>query len=257
MNKFVSSLLRVALVSSAALASGSALADGFSVTLETPVTFNPTTFSAGGSLNYSLEVIPNLFVGASAGGVYNFSAGAGALGVRVAGIYVAQLLDAPNTFVNAYVGAGTNVLVVPGPVSFGVDANAGFFARYGLSPAVRIYGGADGEVAYNFGSGSFIPAVSGYAGARFEAIPNLSLYLQGGVGYNSIKAANASGSSLTALPFGNSGLVYDLRAGLYYAFAPQVQLGFYSAYNGGFTIGLTAKFLEKPGTLGIAGNYLP
>jgi hypothetical protein len=249
--------LRIGLLAAATLASSQAYADGFSATLETPITFNPTQFSVGGSLNYSLEVVPNLFVGPSAGGVYNFSAQAGVLGARVGAVYVTQLVDAPNTFVNAYIGGGANVLILPGPVSFGMDANAGLFARYGISPAVRVYGGVDGEVGYNVSSGAFVPAVSGYAGVRFEAIQNLSLYLQGGVGYNSIKAANASGSSLSALPVSNLGLVYDLRGGLFYSIAPQAQIGFYSAYNGGFTIGLTAKFLEKPGTLGIAGNYLP
>lgn len=252
------SLLKTALLASSVLLPSTALADGFSATLETPITFgNPVQFTAGGSLNYSLEVVPNLFVGASAGGAYNFSVGAGALGARVGAVYVAQLLDAPNTFVNAYVGAGANVLIVPGPVSFGVDASAGLFARYGISPGVRVYGGADGEVGYNVSSGSFVPAVSGYVGARFETIPNLSLYTQVGAGYNSIKAANASGSSLTALPIGNVGFVYDVRGGLYYSIAPQAQIGVYGAFNGSFTIGLTAKFLEKPGTLGIAGNYLP
>jgi hypothetical protein len=240
------------------LSTGAALADGFSATLETPVTFaGGTQFSVGGSLNYSYEVMPNLFAGASVGGAYNFSAGGGALGARVGVVYVAQLIDAPNTFVNAYVGAGANALVLPQPFSFAVDANAGLFARYGISQGVRLYGGVDGEVGYNFVNGSFVPAVSGYGGVRFEAIQNLSLYAQGGVGYNNIKAANASGSSLTTLPFGNVGVVYDLRAGLYYAIAPQAQIGLYTSYNGSFTVGLTAKFLEKPNTLGIAGNYLP
>lgn len=251
-----STALKAVLLSTAVLLPSAALADGFSATLETPIAFgSPVQFTAGGSLNYSLEVIPNLFVGASVGGAYNFSAGAGALGARVGTVYVAQLLDAPNTFVNAYVGAGANVLIVPGPVSFGVDASAGLFARYGISPGVRVYGGVDGEVGYV--AGNFAPAASAYVGARFETIPDLSIYTQVGAGYNSIKAANASGSSLTTLAAGNAGFVYDLRGGLFYSIAPQAQIGVYGAFNGGFTIGLTAKFLEKPGTLGIAGNYLP
>jgi hypothetical protein len=242
-----------------ALGVGSAaFADGFSATLETPIGFgNPMTFSVGGSLNYSYEVIPNLFAGVSLGGAYNFNGGGGALGARVGTVYVLQLLDANNTFVNGYVGAGANLLFVPQPISVAVDANGGLFARYGISQGVRLYGGVDGEVGYNFVSGAFVPAVSGYGGVRFETIPNLALYLQGGVGYNSIKAANASGSSLTSLPVAVNGVVYDVRGGLYYAFAPQFQLGVYASYNGGFTVGLTAKFLEKPGTLGISGNYLP
>ena len=254
--KTYSTALKAAILSSAVLLPSAALADGFSATLETPIAFgNPVQFTAGGSLNYSLEVIPNLFVGASVGGAYNFSAGAGALGARVGAVYVAQLLDAPNTFVNGYIGAGANVLIVPGPVSFGVDVSAGLFARYGISPGVRVYGGVDGEIGYV--AGNVAPAASVYVGARFETIPNLSLYTQVGAGYNSIKAANASGSSLTTLAAGNAGFVYDLRGGLFYSLTPQAQIGVYGAFNGGFTIGLTAKFLEKPGTLGIAGNYLP
>ena len=258
MKPLYSTALKAAVLTSAVLLPSAAFADGFSATLETPITLtNPTTFSAGGSLNYSLEVMKNLFVGGSVGGAYSFSAGTGALGARVGAVYIAQLLDAPNTYVNAYVGAGANVLILPSPLAFSVDASAGLFARYGISRGVRIYGGVDGEVGYNVSASSFVPAVSGYVGARFEAITNLSLYTQFGAGYNSIKAANASGSSLTALPFGNAGFVYDVRGGLFYSIAPQAQIGVYGAYNGGFTIGLTAKFLEKPNTLGIAGNYLP
>ncbi len=256
--KTYSTALKAAILSSAVLLPSAAFADGFSATLETPITLtNPVNFTAGGSLNYSLELMKNLFVGASVGGAYNFSVGAGALGARVGAVYVAQLLDAPNTFVNAYIGAGANVLILPSPVSFGVDASAGLFARYGISRGVRIYGGVDGEVGYNVSASSFVPAVSGYVGARFEAITNLSLYTQFGAGYNSIKASSASGSSLTALPVGNVGFVYDVRGGLFYSIAPQAQIGVYGAFNGSFTIGLTAKFLEKPNTLGIAGNYLP
>ncbi len=236
-----------------------ALADGFSATLETPVTLNPTTFSAGGSLNYSIELIPQLFVGGSVGGAYNFTTGSGRVGARVGGVYVMQLVQGSSAFVNGYVGAGVNSVFVPGPNTFGfsLDANAGLFARYGLSQQVRLYGGADGEAAYNISSGQFAPSASAYAGVRFEPLTALSLYAQGGVGYGSIKSANASGSSLTVLPVANPGFVYDLRAGLFYQFAPQFQMGFYAAYSNAFTIGLTAKFLEKPNTLGIAGNYLP
>ena len=192
MKPLYSTALKAAILSSAVLLPSAAFADGFSATLETPIKLtDPVSFSAGGSLNYSLELMKNLFVGASVGGAYNFSAGAGALGARVGAVYVAQLLDAPNTFVNAYVGAGVNVLILPSPVSFGLDASAGLFARYGISRGVRIYGGVDGEVGYNVSQSNFVPAVSGYVGARFEAITNLSLYTQFGAGYNAIKAANA------------------------------------------------------------------
>jgi hypothetical protein len=239
--------------------SSAALADGFSATLETPISLSPVQFTVGGSLNYSIEALTNLFVGGSVGGAYNFSSGVGAIGARVGTVYVTQLIDAPDTFVNAYIGAGANLLFLPATstVSFAADVNGGLFARYGISDGIRIYGGVDAEAGFNFVSSSFVPAVSGYGGVRFETLPNAILYLQGGVGFNNIKAANASGSSLTSLPAALNTVVYDVRAGLYYQFAPQFQLGVYGAFNGGFTIGLTAKFLEKPGTLGIAGNYLP
>ena len=111
MKPLYSTALKAALLSSTILLPSAAFADGFSATLETPISLtNPIQFTAGGSLNYSVETIKNLFVGASVGGAYNFSAGAGALGARVGAVYVAQLLDAPNTFVNAYIGAGTKLL---------------------------------------------------------------------------------------------------------------------------------------------------
>ena len=239
------------------LCSTPALADGFSASLEVPIL---PTFSVGGTLNYSFEVVPNLFLGASVGGAYNFNAQVGGIGGRVGAVYVAQLLDADNTFVNAYVGAGANVIYVIAPgasgISFAADANAGVFARYGISRAVRIYGGVDGAVGFNFTGNQFIPVVSGYAGVRFEPLTNLILYVQGAAGLNEIKVANASGSSLIT-GLGAPGFVYDLRAGLFYSFIPEFQLGVYTGFNGGFSLGVSAKFTEKPGTLGTPGNYLP
>ncbi len=234
-----------------------ALADGLSASLEVPIL---PQFSVGGTLNYSYEVIPNLFLGGSLGGTYAFGAQVGAIGGRVGGVYVIQLLDADNTFVNAYVGAGTNVLYVITPaasaVSVSADANAGVFARYGISQAARIYGGVDGAAAYNFSAGQFVPVVSTYAGFRLEPVSNLQIYIQGAVGLNGIKAASTSGSNLFN-GAGAAGFVYDVRAGLYYAIVPQVQVGLYTGFNGGFSIGLSAKFVEKPETLATPGNYLP
>ncbi len=234
-----------------------ALADGFSATLEVPIL---PQFSVGGTLNYSYEVVPNLFLGGTLGGAYNFGAQAGGIGGRVGGVYVLQLLDASNTFVNAYVGAGANVfyLIAPGAsgLAFAADANAGVFARYGISQAARIYGGIDGALGYNFTGGQFIPVVSTYAGVRLEPLTSLEVYAQAAVGLNEIKVANASGSSLLSA-FAAPGFVYDVRAGLYYQIVPQVQVGLYTGFNGGFSVGLSAKFTEKPGTLATPGNYLP
>ncbi len=239
------------------LSSTPALADGFSASLEVPIL---PSFSISGTLNYSFEVVPNLLVGATVGGAYTFSAQSGGVGGRVGVVYVAQLLDASNTFVNAYVGAGTNVIYVIAPggsgVSFSADANAGVFARYGISRAVRIYGGVDGAIGFNFTGNQFIPVVSGYAGVRFEPIINLILYVQGAAGLNDIKVANFNGSSLIT-NLAAPGFVYDLRAGLFYSFVPEFQLGVYTGYNGGFSLGVSGRFTEKPGTLGTPGNYLP
>jgi hypothetical protein len=238
------------------LSSAPALADGFSASLEVPIL---PSFSVSGTLNYSFEVVPNLLVGATIGGAYNFNAQVGGVGGRVGVVYVAQLLDADNTFVNAYVGAGANVIYViasASGLSFAADANAGVFARYGISRAVRIYGGVDGAVGFNFTGNQFIPVVSGYAGVRFEPITNLILYVQGAAGLNDIKVANFNGSSLIT-NLTAPGFVYDLRAGLFYSFIPEFQLGVYTGYNGGFSLGVSAKFTEKPGTLGTPGNYLP
>jgi hypothetical protein len=238
------------------LSSAPALADGFSASLEVPIL---PSFSVSGTLNYSFEVVPNLLVGATIGGAYNFNAQVGGVGGRVGVVYVAQLLDADNTFVNAYVGAGANVIYViasASGLSFAADANAGVFARYGISRAVRIYGGVDGAVGFNFTGNQFIPVVSGYAGVRFEPITNLILYVQGAAGLNDIKVANFNGSSLIT-NLTAPGFVYDLRAGLFYSFIPEFQLGVYTGYNGGFSLGVSGKFTEKPGTLGTPGNYLP
>lgn len=253
-------LQRNLLVGLAALGlSTPALADGLSASLEVPIL---PQFSIGGTLNYTYEVIPNLFLGGSLGGAYNFGVQAGGIGGRIGGVYVLQLLDADSAFVNAYVGAGGNVIyqIVPAPatsgLAFAADVNGGLFARYGISQAARIYGGVDGALGYNFSGAQFIPVVSGYAGLRLEPLTNLNVYVQGAVGLNAIKVANSSGSSLIT-GLGTPGFVYDLRAGLYYAIVPQVQVGVYAGYNGGFSLGLSAKFVEKPETLATPGNYLP
>jgi hypothetical protein len=253
-------LQRNVLIGLAALGlSTPALADGLSATLEVPIL---PQFSVGGTLSYTYEVVPNLFLGGTLGGVYNFGAGVGAIGGRLGGVYVLQLLDASNTFVNAYVGAGVNAayVIVPAPatsgIGFAADVNAGVFGRFGISQFARIYGGIDGALGYNFTGGQFVPVISTYAGVRLEPITSLEVYAQAAVGLNGIKAANLSGAALVS-SFGAPGFVYDVRAGLYYQIVPQFQIGLYTGFNGGFSLGLSAKFTEKPGTLATPGNYLP
>jgi hypothetical protein len=224
-----------------------ALADGFSVTVDAPILPN---FSIGTGLNYSYEVVPNLFVGGSLNVVFvpNLPSGSQfGLSTRVGVKYILQVIDTAKTYVNVYTGAGLNVQILPSPISVGADLNAGVFARYGIGNDVKLYGGMDGALGYNFSVGALNPEISAYAGVKFEPIGALSLYAQGAVGYNSISSVGTFGS----------GFVYDTRAGLYYDIAPQFRLGMYAGFNGGFVLGIGARYAMKPGTLATPGNYLP
>ncbi len=224
-----------------------ALADGFSVTVDAPISPN---FSIGTGLNYSYEVIPNLFVGGSLNLVFVPSAPSSAqfgLGTRIGAKYIMQVIDTSKTYVNVYTGAGVNLQILPSPVSVSADVNAGVFGRYGVADFVKIYGGMDGALAYNFSVGALNPSISAYGGLKFEPIGALSLYAQAGVGYNNISSVGTSGA----------GLVYDIRAGLYYDIVPQFRLGVYTGFNGGFLLGISGQYTMKPGTLATPGNYLP
>jgi hypothetical protein len=227
--------------------SAPALADGFSVTVDAPISPN---FSIGTGLNYSYEIIPNLFVGGSLNAVFVPSLPSGSqfgLSTRVGAKYIMQVINTTNTYVNVYTGAGLNVQILPSPISVSADVNAGVFARYGVGNDVKLYGGMDGALGYNFSVGQLNPEISGYAGVKFEPIGALSLYAQGAVGYNSISSVGTSGA----------GFVYDARAGLYYDIVPQFRLGVYAGFNGGFLFGIGARYAMKPGTLATPGNYLP
>lgn len=223
-----------------------ALADGFSATVDLPIS---PAFSVGAGLHYSAEVIPNLFVGGSLnlGFTPSFPANAQfGVDARVGAKYIIQVLSADNTFVNVYVGAGLNVALLPAS-SFAADINAGFLARYGFSQSLKAYGGIDGALAYNFSVGQFSPQVSGYAGLRLEPLAAISLYTQAALGFNGIATVDSFGT----------GLLFDARVGLYYDIIPEFRLGFYAGYNGGFVLGIGGQYSMKPGTLAIPGNYLP
>jgi hypothetical protein len=223
------------------------LADGFSVTVDAPILPN---FSIGTGLNYSYEVIPNLFVGGSLNLAFVPSLPSGSqfgLSTRVGAKYIMQVIDSNNTYVNVYTGAGIGVQILPSPVSVSADVNAGVFGRYGIGNDVKLYGGMDGALGYNFSAGVLNPAISAYAGVKFEPIGALSLYAQAGVGFNSISSVGTSGA----------GFVYDTRAGLYYDIVPQFRLGVYAGFNGGFLLGIGGQYTMKPGTLATPGNYLP
>lgn len=224
-----------------------ALADGFSVTVDAPISPN---FSIGTGLNYSYEVIPNLFVGASLNLVFVPSAPSNAqfgLGTRIGAKYIMQVTNTNNTYVNVYAGTGVDLQILPSPISVSADINAGIFGRYGIGNDVKLYGGMDGALGYNFSAGVLTPEISAYAGVKFEPIGALSLYAQAGVGYNSISSVGTSGA----------GFVYDTRVGLYYDIVPQFRLGVYAGFNGGFLLGIGGQYTMKPGTLATPGNYLP
>ncbi len=223
--------------------SSAALADGFSATLEVPIV---PTFSAKLGLNYSLEVSPNLFIGGS----LNSTITPGATNVfgltaRVGAKYVLLLLKNSTTSVNAYLGAGVNASVIPAPFTIGLDLNAGINAITAIGGGFKFYGGVDGVVAYVFTGGAFVFSLAANAGVFFEPVTNLEFRLQG----------------LVALvgTAGLTGFGWGVGSSLYYTIVPQFKVGLTAAYgsSGAFVFGLGALFAEKPGTLGIAGNYLP
>jgi hypothetical protein len=223
-----------------------ALADGFSATVDVPVL---PTFSIGAGLHYSTEVIPNLFVGGSLNANFTPSFPASAqfgFGARAGVKYIVQVMEAKNGFVNVYVGAGLDLVVLPS-VNVGSDLNAGVFTRYGISDAVKVYGGIDGELAFNFTASQFNPQISAYGGLKFEPIGALSLYTQAAIGFNGITTVNTGGA----------GFVYDARLGMYYDIVPQFRVGAYVGFNGGVVLGISGQYSLKPGTLAIPGNYLP
>lgn len=222
--------------------SSAALADGFSATLNMPII--PTNnFSIGFGLNYSLEVSPNLFVGASLNPtIAPSAANVFSLTARVGAKYILLLYKDFSSLVNGYVGAGIGASVVPTPFSVGADVNAGIYAITALGSGFKLYGGADGRLGYNFTAGAIDYGVFGYVGVFVEPLTSLELRLQGSVGINSTSAFAFAASS-----------------SLYYTIVPQFKAGLTAAYgsNGAFVFGLGALFAEKPGTLAIAGNYLP
>ncbi len=227
--------------------SSPAFADGFSATIDVPILPN---FSIGTGLNYTYEVVPNLFVGGSLNLVFvpNLPSGSQfGLSTRVGAKYIMQVIDTNNTYVNVYAGAGLDLQILPSPISVSADVNAGVFGRYSLGNDVKLYGGMDSALGYNFSAGVLNPEISAYAGLKFEPIGALALYAQAGVGYNSILSVGTSGA----------GFVYDIRAGLYYDIVPQFRLGVYAGFNGGFVLGIGGQYTMKPGTLATPGNYLP
>ncbi len=232
---------RTILITATALGlSSAALADGFSATLEMPI-IPTSTFSIGLGLNYSVQVAENLFVGASLKPAVGFNpAFAFSLGARVGAKYVVVLLKDSASLVNGYIGAGVDAGILPA-FSIAADVNAGVYGITGLGGGFKLYGGLDGMVGYNFTASALGYDVSAKIGVFVEPISNLELRVEGGVGIDPV------------------GFNWGIGSSLYYTFVPQFKAGLSVAYgsNGAFVFGLGALFAEKPGTLGIAGNYLP
>jgi hypothetical protein len=211
----------------------SAGADGFSAEVNLPA--NP--FTVNGAINYSYELIPNWFVGASLRANYGPFGNAAKFdsSVRLGSNYVLNLVKTPDLKADAYVGAGLNVGLTNN-FSLTPEVNAGARATYSVSPMIKVYGGVDAQAALI--ASTISPNVCGYLGGKLEPITNLEVYAQAGLGYSSL-------------------FNYDLKLGAYYTVIPEVRLGASVGYNGDFRASVGAQFALKPGTLATPGNFLP
>jgi hypothetical protein len=226
------------LMTAAALTSP-ALADGFSATLDVPVVSGGAiNFSIGGSLAYSMEVAPRIFVGATLSPNFETSTSTFTLDGRIGAKYVLGITKSKDLFVDAPIGVGVDVGIVPNGPTFGIDLNAAVNVIYALAPNAKVIAQAGGLVGYDISGGAFVYNVGAVAGVFIEPITNLEVYLRGGLDYN-------------------GALTYDITGGLYYTLVPQARIGLYAGYNGGFVVGIRGQFTEKPGTLGVIGAFQP
>jgi hypothetical protein len=237
---------RVFAVAATAFAvSGAAYADGLSATLDVPIV--PTNqFSVRLGLNYSLEVAKNVFVGASLNPSYTPSnTEPFGLNARVGAKYVLLIAKSANTIVNGYIGAGVNAKILPQPFGISADIGAGLDAVFGFSEVFKLYGELNGKASYDFTASAFGYQADATVGVFVEPVRNLEFRVQASGGLVGVANTNA--------------FFWLVGSSLYYTIVPQFKLGVTAAYgsNGAFVFGLGALFAEKPGTLGIAGNYLP
>ena len=236
-----------------ALSSAPALADGFSLTLDAPIL---PQFSIGLGINYSLQVIPNLYVGISTDTRFTASAPADAqfsIDVRFGGKYIDSLYEQPQFYVKWYAGAGVNIRPIGASSGATADFNGGLFGRYELSKVAKIYGGADGGVLLNFNQSNPLNLyASAFAGIKIDPNPILSAYFQVAAGWNRVENTGAQGL----------GYLLDARIGGYFTVVPQFRLGLFVGYVGsnagsGVIFGIGGQFAERPGSLATPGNYLP
>jgi hypothetical protein len=234
--------------------SSSVFADGFSLTLDVPI---QPRFSIGLGINYSLQVISNLYVGISSDLSFiasNPDNAKIALNVRFGGKYIAALIDEPAYYLKYYAGVGLEITAFANS-NVSSDINGGFFTRFFVSKVAKIYGGIDGALTFGFGSinsGLNLEA-SLFAGIKIDPSPAFSAYFQFAGGWNRIQTTGAR----------DAGYLLDARIGAYFAIVPQFRLGLYIGFQNGQTrggeivFGVGGQFLEKPGSLATPGNYLP
>ncbi len=232
-----------------------ALADGFSISGN--LQFLPEVGLVGGqfttpypayrgtAINYTLNLSDNVVAGASLRpGLF---AGQWVLASRVGLVGVTKLSTSSTGYVEGAVRLGSNQLLLPGPFSFDLDASGELFLTQRVAEMAVLYGGAGLEASLGVVPALLLNATANaYAGLKLELAPELNAYVEGGLRY----------------PFGLN-LGYDLTASLYYTVTRGLRLGLYGGYAnpsgaaGAWKLGLAAEWIEKPGTLGTPGNYLP
>jgi hypothetical protein len=275
----------------AALTLGSdALADGFSASLGTSLSpGNPAYFSVGGSLGYSLEVVPLLTVSTGLNLAYISSSSGSSLSYLSAGVgaeYLYGLTKTTDLKIDVPIGADVSfstpissqnsVLVSSG---LRADIYAGIDVQYLSSPTLKVSG--SGELSAAFGSTAGVGLrLSGSVGLNYY--PTESLQLYGGLSlYSSIYAKSSLYGSyfvyggvsyLIAEPLrlGASLSVsdgnYSLNTGLSYSFTPSFGVGIFAGYgnsfitpsnNGNFTVSLQLSFVENPKPRVISAQFRP
>lgn len=230
------------------------LADGFSLTLDVPI---QPRFTISLGINYSLQVISNLYVGISSDLSFiasNPDNAKIALNVRFGGKYIATLIDDPSYYLKWYTGVGLEITAFANS-NVSSDINGGFFTRYFLSKVAKVYGGVDGALTFGFGTinGGLNLEASLFVGIKIDPTPSFSAYFQFAGGWNRIQTTGAR----------DLGYLLDARIGAYFAIVSQFRLGLYIGFQNGQTrggevvFGIGGQLLERPGTLATPGNYLP
>ncbi len=230
----------------AALSLSPALADGFSANLNVGIL--PSPFSIGTSLNYTYSLTDNVVVGGRLGAATDFASIG--LNSRLGIVYVQNIQKSSNSFVNFYADSGVDFSFFPATNSTFVispDITLGIDSAFGIAPALKALMGASATAYYiqtfaATNSGVFGLGLGAYVGLRYEPSNQIEFNTE---------------AHLNLYPLSSNVLAYNIGASLYYAIIPQIKMGLYTGYNGGFYIGLGGQYVDKPGTLGTPGNYMP